>query len=290
MRRFLLVIAAVAAGLSWLLAQRIHRQQTEIAALAVHEHQLQARRERLMVQLRNAEVAIIATTANISATRNRAATRVSAAAPNPKPTFLDAIRTDPVAQNLYLAYQRSALRIDYWPVLQQLRLSPEKTAEFVENVLKRRAAEMDLQSAMLAKKLDWSDPAVQATMRQQHDAYETAQRATLGDAGFTELKKFEKDQFPRNMVDTISAEATLAGVSLEPEQRRALQAAIVGASSGNGYYHWDKVDEVARNILTPAQFELIHSGEWMGGGAGWRYQDQLNSVITRADEQDRKRG
>jgi hypothetical protein len=297
-RRIVLLLAlSAAAGLSVLVsrfrldtARRAeHAAQLSLkgAALAAQTLQLQHRLGEIEAK-RLARSAALATSAKEQAP-NKTTTNAS------QPSWLELLRTDPIVQSRYLAYQRSKVKMEYKPLLTALALTPEQVAKFEQNLAENRANMLDLRSALAAKGLPADDSAVQAFQRQQQADYENAQREVLGQAGFDRWKAYEDTSFAREVVRTAAGAATLAGLTLTAEQVRQLTALVAEATkAAPGEFgrlstgiDWAHLDDESRSFLRAEQVEFIKNTEVIGPlGMGTRYQNRLNDLITSADHSD----
>jgi hypothetical protein len=97
------------------------------------------------------------------------------------------------------------------------------------------------------------------------------------------------------MANDFAGAATMAGSPLSPSQVQQLSDAAIQASRAPGARqladfensYWAGVDNQAATFLTPAQLDLMKSGEFLGpSGEGSRFQSRLNSLITLGDQAD----
>jgi hypothetical protein len=285
-RAVIVMIAIIAFGTAWSFRQQAALERSAAASLASRIQKLRDESKRWHARLEVAEDARAKTAAAAAANARKAA--ASGTEKKSKPGWLELMRTDPKVQALMDEYDRSGVLIEYGPLLHELHLDPGRAEAFAEAVARRREAQHDLGAALLAQGLTMSDPAAQAIMRKQQEEYDAQQRALLGDEGFARLRAYQARQPARMMVDSIAGAAVVARVPLEPAQLDRLTSAVVAASEGHwDATDWDKVDVLAKEFLTPQQFEFIRTNEAIGPlGSGWRFQEHLNSLITRGDKED----
>jgi len=242
---------------------------------------------------------------------HRAALRASLARQQPTPTkvpagaarkkrksgdagrgFLAEVHSDPVLQNLYLAYQKSGLRMRYAALFAKLQLSDVQIEKFEANLMAKKEKEMDTKGALVAQHLSEMDPAAQAIMSQTELEYVQVQTELLGQNGFEALQQFDREFNPRDIVANFSGSMLVEGDPLTAEQTQQLSAIVIGGfhpptNSHDTEGDWATIDREAAAILNPQQFQLFQQGEIIGPfGAGSRYQLQLNDLITKGDEED----
>jgi hypothetical protein len=211
------------------------------------------------------------------------------ARPQPaKPSWLERIRSDPETQNLFLAYQRTGVAIEYGSLIRALKLSPEQAAKFTDIEMGHREEHTDLETARLAKAIEENDSAIAALRQQQQETYETALRAVLGIDGMKEFKRYNEDKMAHLMVNDIAGGGIVAGVEFSREQVQRLTAVVADASRKPHHEtNWQRVDEQALSFLNPRQLDYIKTAEVLGPmGAGWRFQNRLNDLITQRWEED----
>jgi hypothetical protein len=217
--------------------------------------------------------------------------------PSARPDWLELLRTDPKVQARSLAYERNRTKMVYAPLFRILALTPEQILKFEDNVMRLREGQMDLASTIALKGLAQHDPAVETIGAQQQSDYESAQKDLLGEAGYQQLKTYDEDWPARSVVSNIVGGATVAGLPLTTDQTKQLTDLVVQASrtstkaQGGDYFdgriNWTDIDDRASSFLTPAQVAFMKSAEITGPtGEGTRFQDRLNSLITKGDNED----
>jgi hypothetical protein len=202
---------------------------------------------------------------------------------------------DPKLQVLELKRLRAAYRSDYRDFFLIEGLTAGQIDQFVENCVKASERNMDLRAAA-----DVQDAAGKKTVaelqRKAKEDYESAQRALLGDERYARLIDHHERAVPvRNIVIAgIGGAASLAGVPLTGEQSdRLLAAALASARDESGAnpndlvtkIDWDALDAKARDILTPAQFELFTKTAPYSGFTN-RFEVKAREAVRRAYEAD----
>jgi hypothetical protein len=209
--------------------------------------------------------------------------------------WFDMLRNDPTVQSRFLAYQRSGFIMTYGPLFGQLGLSPEQISKCEDLLAKREEDRMDLNSTVEEKGLSYGDPAVQAIRKQQDSDFETAEKTLLGDDGFSQLATYEQTIPARMAIAGISGAATVDGIPLASDQMQKLTDLVLQTAQSNyGNWSgdadgslWGAIDAKAAAFLTPAQSDLMKSGEFLGPqGYGTRYQGRLNALITLGFQSD----
>lgn len=293
----LAAVAAIGAIAAWFLSRSAESVEGEALALATRARAVRAEQERLVSRLQAARTSWekLQAEAPTGAVQPIASKKPETSPSGGKPGFLELIRRDPRVQNLYLAYQRNGVAIEYGPLLHELNLDPERIAQFIENVMRQREAAIDVRAAAAAKGLADNVEEIETLQRQQTEAYQQAQRTLLGDDGYRRFATYEDTKFSRLMVTGIAGEAVVAGVGFSNDQLRQLAGVVADASKNQNQSDahrwmttdWSYVDEHARNFLSPEQVRFIQSHEALGPmGAGWRHQGALNDLITHGYDED----
>jgi hypothetical protein len=209
--------------------------------------------------------------------------------------WLEQLSSDPQLQNRFLAYQRSKLATKYGSLFQQLGLTPEQISKCEDNLVMRQGIYMDLADALRAQGLPQNGPAAQQIYNQLMAGYDSAQKELLGEDGFNQLNSYDQDFHWKTMANDFAGSATLAGIALSQSQVQQLSDAAIQASKTPGAgkladlenTFWTGVDTQAASFLTPAQLDLMKSGEFIGpSGEGSRFQSRLNDLITLGDQAD----
>jgi hypothetical protein len=220
---------------------------------------------------------------------------VTPAKPAPAPMAAnprDLLEKDPALQALWLNSGRARLAQEYGPFFATLQLTPAQIEEFTVNMVKRQEQLMDLSGAAQSQGAE-SKAAVATLQQQATDAYTAAQTALLGTGAFRQLQDYERSAQARLAVEGLVGSATLEGVPLTAGQAAQLTAALANSSSrfaGGGRVDlatvdWDAADAQARQVLTPAQFELFKSTAPLSSGAS-RWNLQLDAAVGRARQVD----
>jgi hypothetical protein len=213
--------------------------------------------------------------------------------------WLEQLSSDPKLQNRFLAYQRSIFSMKYGTLFQELGLTPEQISKCEDNLIMRQGIYMDVADALRAQGLPQSSPSAQELENQLMAGYKSAQTELLGESGFSQLNAYDQDFQWKTMVADYAGAATVAGITLTSAQMQQLSAAAVQASQSPGARqiedlgktYWAGVDMQAASFLTPAQLDLLKSGEFIGPfGAGSRFQSRLNDLITLGDQADSAAG
>jgi hypothetical protein len=284
-------LAIGGALVSWSSRARARHLLEETAALQRRTHALRAQHDQIRGRIAAAGIQQEQLQVTLAAIRHDRADQsgdVRTHRPAAKPSWLELIRSDPKIQNLFLAYQRTGLTIEYGPLIHDLKLSPEQAAKFIDNVMRHREEGTDLETARLAKGLEEDDPAIAALRKEQQEAYDKSQRTVLGDDGIKQFKRNEEEKMAQLMVNDIAGGGIVAGVEFSREQIQRLTTVVSDASRNPRHQtDWDRVDDQARAFLNPQQLEYIKTAEVLGPmGAGWRFQNRLNDLILRRWEED----
>jgi hypothetical protein len=215
------------------------------------------------------------------------------------PDFLEQLAKNPELQNKMLAYQRSGFALKYGALFMKMGLTPEQVAKCEDNLMAREGVDMDLESALRAQGVSPGTEEAGKIRTQMLANYTAAQKQLLGDEGASQLESYDNDFGWEAEVAGFEGASAVSGMALTSDQARQLQAIAVQAShdpaaaSGGSAStrYWASVDSQASAVLTPAQLNLMKSGEFLGPfGAGSRFQAQLNGAITLGDLADASPG
>ena len=152
---------------------------------------------------------------------------------------------------------------------------------------------MDLNSVAQAQGLSLSDAAVSKLRGGIMAEYDQQQRVALGDAGFEELRTYERTSGVRKIARNLAALATVQDAPFSPLQLEQLVGVFANASAayrnGGGAsasnVDWDAALTEAAAVLSPRQLELIRTIEPDGGGilhARW------SAELTKAAREESK--
>lgn len=193
-----------------------------------------------------------------------------------------ALGNDPALQSEYLASERINLGLRYGPLLGQLGLGPEQTAKFKDLMAAHTQELLQIRLAALSGGAD--KPNADGSTRDAADErLRAAQAELLGDAGYRQLRQYERLLPVRYEVETLVGSLALTDTPLGSGQAEQLVQIIANASSayqkggtadtpmpGNGEFltplmlahqsiaeniDWSSVLIQARAVLSPDQFE-----------------------------------
>ena len=221
------VLAAVAAYTSW----RAQREDRNLLALAARD------RTRLEAAIQRAAERAAAADRAQRPRRAARSNRQGTNQPAPKPKGIApanlglAILNDPKFQALYFAAQRPKLLLRYGALFQKLGLTSAQTDQFVQNMVKRDEASLDLAATARAQRLPPEDPSLAALRQQAAGDYQAVQTALLGAAGYSQADAFERSVPIRNIVDSVAGQLALSGEPLTVQQADQMVEAAAGASA-----------------------------------------------------------
>ena len=213
----------------------------------------------------------------------------------PAPNTRELLAKDPMLQALFVASSRARLAQEYGPFFASLNLTPAQIEQFNANAMKAQEQMVDLNSAAQAQGPE-SRQAVATLQKKVNDELLAAQSALLGPEAYQQLKDYERSGQARMAVDGLVGSATLEGMPLSAAQVAQLTSAIANATSrfpsgGRADLttaNWEAVEAQARQILSPAQFELFRSAAPINAGAS-RWYLQFDAAVARANQTDAAR-
>jgi hypothetical protein len=228
-------------------------------------------------------------------TAPRVPTPPPAIKPTPAPTTAELMVRDPRLRVLYLDWQRAVQTQEYFPLFQQLGLSPEQQDKFIANLLAGEERRMDLADTIRSPE-SATGSTLAAARQQAQDQIETAQNELLGPDGYQRYRDFVRTLPLRNTVAlSVAGTAALAGIPLTREQGEQLFQSVLGATrpdpkSGEpdlATIDWAAVDAQAQLFLSPAQFALLKTVA-PNSGFPSRADLQLQAAMAQALDQDRR--
>jgi hypothetical protein len=193
----------------------------------------------------------------------------------------------PEAQLKDLAERRARLPNTFGLFYRQLRLTAEEVRAFEDIAMRREEQVGDLMAVAQAQGLSLGDRAVSKLWETIHGDIERQQRELLGEAGFQELKTYERTAGIRDVVRHLAALTTVFGETFTPQQIERLVPLIANTTEGfrKGQYasaiavDWNAALAAAATVLSPRQIELISTFEPDGGGM---FHARWNGELVKA--------
>src|SRR5687767_5596276 len=154
-------------------------------------------------------------------------------------TVSETLEKDVRAQIAKLTHERAHVAATYGALFRNLGLSPEQIGKFQEIALKRKERIMDLQAIMGNKGLTWQDPAIKKLQQENEAEFVAAQKALLGDDGYSKFDRYERTSWLREMmVGWAGGAAVVARDPFTFEQGERLVEIMANASPNyrNGFH------------------------------------------------------
>ncbi len=280
-----LLAGAIALSLiTWRWARETRRSREATAEIEAKQALVRAERDRDVARLVAVERERVATKATLDALKESPATVGPAKSPartgQRLPSILELIRDAPDAEAFYLESKRAQLAARYGPLFRTLGLSAEAVAAFEDNYIRREGAQMDLEN-VLGTRGEESVGAVEKLRAAAESNYNAAQRALLGDAGFGQLEAYENVAWWRGTVSAMAGVAAVEHIPFSAGQADALVEAFRSSNQGQSGIDWEHFDAQARGILSPEQFEVIHTMD-PGPTRGGLLQTRLYDLVEKA--------
>lgn len=206
-----------------------------------------------------------------------------------KQSLLDFDRPD--SQVRWFASLRAATQRRYAPLFRTLNLDALQREAFIANQAKLDESHSDLNAAALAQGFGTDDPAIVKLRGELYSSKEKAQRELLGEAGYRELKEFERTSSARDWVGNLAGLAAVTGMALTPVQTDQLLRAFVEASSAYrkggrasvSDLDWPALHAAIDTIMSPEQRALFATQE-VPGGAGGLFHARWSAEMYRATQ------
>jgi hypothetical protein len=263
---------ALAVGGAWQ-AHRFKRERQQVLAAAVQQRAV------LTEKIRGAEGRIATAErqrAELQATLDGlhaaqvaaagpAAGKKSASTPT-MPGMDELLAREPKLQALHLASQRANLATRYGSLLQALHLTPERTAQFADLMMKRAEQSMDLQGAIKTQPGADNERAAATLARQSEEEFQAAQTTLLGADGYEQLRQYERSLPVRStVVDSLGEALARTATPLTNEQAERLTQTLAYASSQyqkggiatQATIDWETVLAKAPGLLSAGQMEML---------------------------------
>ena len=207
--------------------------------------------------------------------------------PARSPDWFELLHNDPVVQARFLDYQKSGFSMLYGPLFRKLHLTPEQVSQFEAALARKEEESMDLNASLMDQHLTWSDPAAQKLYTQIYAECHSALSQVLGDSGLKAYEAYDQGLPARSAVTGFAGAAAASGMPVTPDQLAQLTTVATQAKVGAAGPDWDTIMAQATTILSPAQLDLLKTGEFRGpGGNGSQFLFKLNNAITSADNAD----
>jgi hypothetical protein len=296
--RLFLPVAIAAVTLALLLIGFHARAERRAAEVARQSAAAETAKMEAATQQTRAEAARLA--ADNQALAAKAAERKTApvAKPGPKrtgPVSSAALHANnPALQNLWIAARRAYLNQNYGPFFRTLHLSPAQIERFKAAMTDAVAREEDISAAVLAKGLDYHDPAARQLYQASEEQRDAELETVLGAEGVQQFRDYNRRLNVRGVVDGLAAFVAFTD-PLTPAQADALTQAVAEASAtyragknaSQFDIDWAAADQAAQNILTPAQLALWQRGYARDVRGGWSRSDiELRTLYDKVQRQD----
>jgi hypothetical protein len=296
--RFAMGVALLAAagGLWWQSERALRRAETLLAAADGRHAHLSGeleRTENLLTEKKNTGLKLRRELEKPTATR--APVLPSAVKVTPAPTSPELMARDPQLRGLYLDWQKATQTQEYFPLFQQLGLTPPQQEKFIANLLAVEERRLDAAARMGSR--EFSSPGVANDLQQlANDQIAAEQLELLGSEGYQRYQDFVRTLPLRNVVVlSVAGAAALEGIPLTPQQGEQLFHTVLNTTRPDpatgapdlATVDWEVVDTQAALFLSSAQLGLLKT---MAPNSGFpsRADLQLKAAMARALDQDRE--
>ena len=270
------------------------RLATLDASLAKKLSAAQERFKRLDEEFRAAQAALAEAKATQTATTVRAASlaRIDKTAAIRR----EHMKNDPQYQSAWYGHRRLSIGHTYGAFFQKHKLPPEKADLLTEALIQREVTLDDIDFATAAQGLSPDDPAALAHKETAENEYKAAVLAALGPELAAQFDKYDRQTNIRQIMLYHAGALSQIGAPMTLDQSERLVDIIAstsptfmnGGSLNGTEIDWDAVDEQAKNILTPVQYDMFTKSNPYGAiDSRWRtkFNRTLNALIA-AGKQD----
>ena len=271
MKRFIWVVTGVVASVSVVVAvlgfrsaQRFRRAASE---LANHNKQLDGEiadaRQRLAARTEDEETLRSSLQqAQAEKLSSAPASNAQPASPPPRRDLADLMEANPALRTLFKQSFRASLGLRFQPLYDRAHPSPEQIDRFEALITDAEQDKLDLQAAAKTQGLVANDPSLAKLRQQAAEKLRSAQKEILGDAGYQELQRYNRQQPLLEFTGTLAYLVAPTGTPLTAPQCDQLLEVLSNASSQyqtGGRANLNTIDskralQEAEQILTPIQF------------------------------------
>jgi len=282
-----LACAVIIAGaiFAWLSRKRLQIIEKEHANLAAQITTLKTRLQNAGQELEQAKADLNDETSAITSEDITALTAAMMSRSNAN--FQERMKNDPRFQENYYKKIQWILKKPYSVFLAREHLTPGQTDKFIKALTQREMDKGDLQMALQEQGLSINDPGSLVIIQQLQAAFQQSIENILGSDGYARFETYDRQSSIRQMMGEYAAQSDLIGSPMTSDQVEQMVDYISQNNSDfqNGkdvnpnQIDWPAVDEQARKIMTPEQYDFFTRADVMSGSGASRWRQKLNLAI-----------
>jgi len=202
--------------------------------------------------------------------------------------FKELLKTDSNFRKIYYDGLQNSLKTSYGAFLAKEHLTPGQTDKLMKAILQHRMDQDDLEAALKDQGLSTDDPSGLVIKQQSDDAFQQAVEDTIGPDGYAQLKTYGPESAVRYMVGSCAVQSAFIGSPMTSGQVGQMVDYIAqnypdfqfqkGNAISNAQINWDAVDDQARKIMTPEQYDIFthaNSTRW-----NQKIDQAINAIVT----------
>ncbi len=180
---------------------------------------------------------------------------------------------------------RAGLGLQYGPLYQRLRLTPEQIAKFEANRTEFQLVTQEVFSAAVAKGVSIATPGIMGIAQEPVVRLEQELKAMLGEAGYAHYTNYKRAESGLEVVTTVAGNLYRTDTPLTAQQGEQLTQAVVSATravptapGSKAVRHetdWAAVAAQAQGALTPSQVRVLNAVL-----EGKRLQQQMSALSS----------
>jgi len=176
------------------------------------------------------------------------------------------LNNDPKYQELLHKEKQFYVERDYGLFIAKGHLTPDQAVKLKKALVQREMDQNDLNVALESQGLADDDPSGLVIKQQSDDAFQQSVEDMLGSDGYAQFDAYDRQRIARNMmISHYTAAFMRLGSPMTPGQIEQMVGHIAqnnpdyqeGKVVNIGQIDWPAVNEYARTIMTPEQFDLF---------------------------------
>jgi len=200
--------------------------------------------------------------------------------------YMERVKTDPKFQKNYYEGKELDLNRFYGVFFAKQHLTPDQTDKLKKALVQREMDKDDLKYALQAQGFSANDPSGLPIKQQSDDAFQQSVEDIIGPDGYARFETYDGQAGIRQMMSRYAAESALIGSPMTSSQVDQMVDYITqnnpdyqnGKPINTRQIDWSAVDEQARKIMTPEQYDLFTHANPMGGAVS-RWMQKVNLAL-----------
>ena len=210
--------------------------------------------------------------------------------------FMERVKNnDPKFLKVYQEGIQLDINSNYSAFFARTRLTPAQTDKLKKALTQRIMDKNDLAMALASQGLAVNDPSGLPIKQQSEDAFQQAVEYAIGADGYAQLDAYERQADIRLVMGNYAAESALIGSPMTTGQVDRMVDYIAqnnpdykaGKPLNPLQIDWPSVDEQARKIMTPEQYDMFINSNPLGSPPS-RWAQKINRALSAIAEEAKK--